>query len=341
VLRLDGEKSENVIAGRTIYPGLQTREGLEAIAKKEGGRDSAGYMTQGRGAYPKQGAVVSLIPPGMFDKWRGEYIWYEDPVPVSACDLALEGGAAAEYTLGRWGLASGMKFPPTIQHPEGRIQMFKSVTGQVQPRYGLQVDQQFALSKGETVAMAEQLETLNKKTRVKPEYFSCDRTGVGAGTADVLKHNWGPGLHAVNYMNSASEEKLMAEDTKTCKEEYDRMHTELWYALRAYGEYGYLLINPAMDVTELKEQVINRQAKLGKANRVEAKKDYILRGYKSPDKADSLTLIVHAARKGSGVILSRLGEPIGSEADDQWYDGAHYPGGARIDVSNRADQLPI
>lgn len=340
VLRLDGEKCENVILGYEKFPGLQTREGLEAIAKDSGGIDSAGYMTQGRGCYPTQGATVSLIPPGMFDKWRGEFIWYEDPVPVASCDLALEGGAAAEYTLGKWGLATGMKLPPTIQHPEGRVVMFKDAMGQVQPRYGLQVDQQFALEKGATIAMAEQLEALNKKTRVKPEFFACDRTGVGAGAADVLKHSWGPALHAVNYMEGASEDKLMAEDTKTCKEEYNRMHTELWYALRAYGEYGYLLINPAMDTTELKEQVINRWTKLGsKQSQAESKKDFIARGYKSPDKADSLTLFVHAARKGSALVLSRLGEPAGDEdQDDRWYDGM-YKGGARIDPSNRTDQL--
>lgn len=340
VIRLDGERCENVIEGREIFPGLQTREGLEAIAKESGGRDSAGYLTQGRGCYPTQSLAVSLIPAGMFDNWRGEYIWFEDPTSVAACDLALEGGAAAEYSIGKWGLASGMKFPPDLQHPEGRVVMFKDVMGRVQPRYGLQLDQQFALEKGETVAMAKQLETLNKKARVKPEYFACDRTGVGAGTADLLKHNWGPALHAINYTEGASEDKLMAEDTKTCKEEYDRVHTELWYALRAYGEYGYLLIHPAMDATELKDQVTNRWTMLGKHNRVESKKDFILRRGKSPDKADSLTLFVHAGRKGSAIVLSRLGEAVDTDSDnDGWYD-AHYRGGARISADNRQDYLP-
>jgi hypothetical protein len=276
----------------------------------------------------------------MFDKWRGKFIWVEDPVPVSSCDLALEGGAAAEYTLGKWGLASGMIFPPSIQHPEGRIVMFKNDRGQVIPRYGLQADQQFPLTKGNTLAISDQLESMNKKVRVTPQFFACDRTGVGAGAADVLKNNWGQGLHAVNYMEGPSETKLMVEDTKTCEQEYDRMHTELWYALRAYGEFGYLLINPEMDITELKEQVTTRQIKIGSKNRVESKADYKLRGYKSPDKADSLTLFVLAARRGSGVVLSRVGDPVGGENpdDDGWYDGV-YAGGCRIDPSNKTDQL--
>lgn len=335
VMRLDGEKSENVIEGREIFPGLQTREGLESIARECGGRDSAGYTTQGRGAYPKQGAVLALIPSGMFDNWRGEFIWYDDPQPVAACDLALEGGDAAEYTLGQWGLASGMKLPPSMQNPEGKVVMFKGTDGRVQPRHGLQINQQFPLETGDTIKMATQLEQTNKKLRVKQEFFAGDRTGVGAGALDVLKHTWGSGIHALNYTEGASETKLMSEDSKTCKEEYDRAHTELWYALRAYGEYGYLLISPAMDSAELKEQVTQRQTKIGKLNRIESKKDFMLRGFKSPNKADSLTLIVHAARRGSGVVLSRLGEPVDEAEDGYWYDGAP----CRVDVSNRNDYL--
>ena len=64
VLRLDGEKSENVTEGRERFPGLQTRAGLEAIAQNAGGRQSAGYYTMGRGAYPPQGIELALDTAG-------------------------------------------------------------------------------------------------------------------------------------------------------------------------------------------------------------------------------------------------------------------------------------
>lgn len=342
VLRLDGEKCENVIEGRTIFPGLQTREGLQAIAENSGGRDSAGYFTMGRGAYPKQGVVTAIIPVGMFTKSRGEFLWTSDPTPVTSCDLALEGGAAASFSVGAWGMASGMKLPPNVEFPNGRTVMFRNATGQVVPRYGLQLNSQLPLPKGDSVAMAKSNITLNKKLGVKPLWFSCDRTGVGGGTADIMKHEWGGELHDVNYSDGPSETKLMQEDSRTCKEEYDRMQGELWYALRAFLEYGYLLINPTMDATELQEQVTTRLVKhSGLKSKVESKKDFMDRGHKSPDEADSLTLLVHAARKGSGVILSRLGEAADAfDLDaDGWYD-AHYRGGARISADNRQDYLP-
>lgn len=342
VLRLDGEKCENVIEGRTIFPGLQTREGLQAIAENSGGRDSPGYTSMGRGAYPKQGVTAAIIPVGMFTKQRGEFLWTSDPTPVTSCDLALEGGAAASFSVGAWGLASGMKLPPNVEFPNGRTVMFKNATGQVVLRYGLQLNSQLPLPKGDSVAMAKSNITLNKKLGVKPRWFACDRTGVGGGTADIMKHEWGAELHDVNYSDGPSETKLMQEDTRTCKEEYDRMQGELIYALRAFLEYGYLLINPNMDATELQEQTTTRLVKhSGMKSKVESKKDFMDRGHKSPDEMDSLTLLVHAARKGSGVTLSRLGESADAFdlEEDGWYD-AQYKGGARISADNRQDHLP-
>lgn len=343
VLRLDGERCENVIQGREIFSGLQTREGLDAIAKSNGGKESAGYATQGRGMYPQQGALCVIIPPGMFMRSRGTFIWLNDPVPVGSCDLALQGGAAALFTLGEWGLATGMKLPPNLEHPKGRTVMFKNAQGQVVPRYGLQANQQFPLLKGDSVEMALRTADMCKKTGVKPIYFCCDRTGTCNGVADNMRHQWGPELHDVNYSEGPSEGKLMLEDKKTCEEEYDRVHSELWYALRGFMEHGYLLIDPAMDASILQQQCTDRLVKHGShKSRVESKEDYMGRhNNRSPDEADSLTLLVHAARKGSGIVLSRLGESV-SEGDEDWYDsGVPYRGGARIDPSNRTESLYI
>lgn len=130
----------------------------------------------------------------------------------------------------------------------------------------------------------------------------------------------------------------MAEDSKTCEEEYDRINSELWFATRCFGEYGYLLISPSLDASELSQQLTNRLVRTGGLkSRVETKDDYTGRGFKSPDEADSLTLFVHAARKGSGVILSRLGESIEEDGDGgEWWDGHTQQ---RIDESNRTDCL--
>lgn len=337
VLRLDGEKSENVGHGKVVYPGLQTRSGLSAIAKNAGGINTAGYFSMGRGAYPPMGIELTVIPPGMVSKIVGEFIWLDSPRSVASCDLALEGGAAAPYTLGRWGKATGMKLPATLEFPLGRTVMFKNDRGQVIPRWGLQVEQQFTVPKGDTVKMSAQLIELNKKSGVRPEWFSCDRTGHGVGIADLMKHDWGTS-HAVNYSQGPSKTKIMEEDATTCEEDYARLDSELWFAMRKFAEFGYLLIHPQVDLSKLSQQLTQRKFRtLSGKTKVEPKKDYMSRGFTSPDEADSLTLFVHAARMGSGVILSMKGDSgQESEDDDAWYDGQV---GHRVDFTNQPDVL--
>jgi hypothetical protein len=343
VIRLDGEKSENVVQNKMVFPGLQTRAGLERVARNSGGRQSAGYFSMARGAYPPSGIELTVIPPGMLQKWRGEYIWYTEPKPCGACDLALEGGAAAAFALGTFGPATGMRLPPSVEFPKGQEIMFTDPqTSAVTPRMVLQVNQLFALAKGETVFMKNQLISLCRKSGIKPEYFCCDRTAHGQGVYDLMKWEWSGAVHGVNYSESATEMKIMQEDTQTAYDQYHLMYSELWFALRAWGEFGYMLIHPSVDMSKLTQQLTQRKFRpSGAKTKVESKKDYMSRGFSSPDEADALTLIVHAVRKGAGATPSMKGEGTGEVAEgDGWYDGG-YEGGARIDPSNQTDILSM
>jgi hypothetical protein len=341
VLRLDGERCENVVQKRVIYAGLQTVEGLEKIAINAGGRQAPGYRTMGRGLYPLIGLEATVIAPGMLGKARGEFVWYNDPLSVGACDLALEGGDECVYTIGKWGLASGIKYPPSIEYPNGRTVMFKDGSGGVVPRYGLLAEQQFVLPKGETVAMKNMVLDTNRKAGVMPLYFSCDRTGHGAGVADLIRYEWSSLIHDVNYSEGAGEDRLMMEDTKTCKEQYERMYSVLWFAMRTWMEFGYLLIHPQLDMGKLSQQLCQRRFRvISGRHKVESKKDYKARGFQSPGEADSLSLLVHAARRGSGVTFSMRGARVdmpGTEEDD-WTTWM-YPGGVRVDDTNRTQHL--
>lgn len=342
VLRLDGEKSENVIAGKEIYVGLQTRTKLDAMAKNAGGRNSAGYMTMGRGAYPSQGIELTIIPPGMVAKMRGEFIWLDDPTPVGSCDLALEGGAAAVFTLGKFGKATGVKFTPSLEFPQGRTVMFKDRNGQPAPRWGLLAEQQFVLPKGDTIAMKSKIIDTCQRAGIKGDLFACDRTGIGNGIADLIRHEWSSAIHDINYSEGPSDSKIMLEDRKTCKEEFDRVATELWFATRVFAEFGFLMIHPQVEMSKLSQQLTQRKhGKSGSKKKAESKRDYMSRGPESPDEADSLTLLVHAFRRGSGASLSMAGGTDEAREDEEpyWYEGGQYAGGARIDPTNRTEIL--
>lgn len=339
VLRLDGEKSENVIADKMIYEGLQTRAGLSKIAKNAGGVNSPGYMTMGRGAYPKQGLAMNVIPAGMLPKARGEFIWYDKPKPCGGVDLALEGGAVAVFTVGKFGMATGIKFPPCLKHLNGHTEMFKVGSGPVIPRWGVQADQQIPLPKGDTVAMKDVIVDMAKKAGIIPELLCVDRTGNGAGVHDLIKHEWSAAVIGVNYSTSPTANRVMTEDAQPAEDTFDRIDSELWFALRSFMEFAVLLLNPSMDLTKLNPQLTQRlYTSVGGKRKVESKKDFKSRGYDSPDEADSLTLFVHAVRVGGQLVPSMTDAGDESSGEDDW-DGNYYPDGVRIDPTNETDTL--
>lgn len=339
VLRLDGEKSENVIAGKTVFEGLQTRSGLSKIAKNAGGVNSPGYLTMGRGAYPKQSLAMNVISAGKLPKARGEFIWYDKPKPCGGVDLALEGGAVAVFTVGKFGLATGIKFPPCLKHLNGHTEMFRKGNGPVIPRWGIQADQQIPLPKGDTVVMKDAVIDMAQKAGIRPEFLCVDRTGNGAGVHDLIKNEWSTAVIGVNYSQSPTAGRIMTEDDKVCEDEFDRIDSELWFALNAFMEFSVLLLNPSMDMTKLNPQLTQRLYNTpGGKRKVESKKEFKSRGYESPDEADSLNLFVHAVRVGAGLVPSMLDDGADSSSEDDW-DGNYYEGGSRVDPSNQTDTL--
>jgi hypothetical protein len=341
VVRLDAAQCENVLQGKVVYPGLQTLEGFNRIIQNSGGTNTPGYFAMARGCFPPLGTVLSIIPQGMLNDFKAEYIWYENPKPCGGVDLALEGGDAARFAAGKWGLATGIKIPPTLSFPDGRTVMFKNDKGKAYPKFALQLEKIFLLPKGDTIAMKDEIIRIAKTLGIQPEWLCVDRTGNGQGVFDLLKHEWGIGVTGVNYSEAPSETRIMAEDSDIAKKLYDRIASELWFALRKFMEFGYMRGHPSLETTELYPQMTGRLFRAsGKFNKVEPKPDYRARHQgKSPDDADAVTLLVHAARKASGVILGMSAENTLAGDDD---DGDYYGGdGVRIDITNRFCELDL
>src|SRR6185436_6836944 len=333
VVRLDAKYSENVKAGRAIFPGLQTLEGFNQIIRNSGGTDTPGYWAMARGCFPPLGTVLSIIPVGMLDDFKAEYICYENPRPCGGVDGALEGGDSARFASGKWGMATGIKFPPTLQHPNGRTIMFKNAKGRAYPRLALQLDKIFLLPKGDTVAMKNEIVRLAKSLGITPEWLALDRTGNMQGVYDLMKYEWGIGVTGVNYSESASETRIMVEDSDVAHKLYDRMQSELMFALRKFIEFGYLKALPGLETTELYPQMTGRLFRAtGKFSKVEPKPDYKSRNQgKSPDDADAVSLLVQAVRKASGVVLGMSSENTLSGAED--YEDYYSGDEVRIDIT--------
>lgn len=338
VVRLDAAQSENVILKKVIYPGLQSYEGYQQIIRNSGGTNSPGYYSMCRACYPPMGTVLSLIPQGMINEIKATPTWYSKPRSVGGADLALEGNDSAQFAHAEWGLATALTYPPSLAHPAGRTIVFKDDKGRNQPRYLLWLKKIFLLPSGDTIAMTASIIRLCRLLGVSPEWLAVDRTGNGQGVFDLLKHQWGTCI-GVNYSESATEKKIMVEDSDTPDNLYDRIQSELWFALKKWIEFGYCKLALEVETGELYPQLTNRLFRAtGKTSKVESKVDYKSRhqGH-SPDEADAFTLVAHAARIASGVTLGMEVDSTDFGPDDDFDDD--WSPGPRISTDNKFDDL--
>jgi hypothetical protein len=338
VVRLDSKFSENVQAGKIIFSGLQTLEGFNLIIANSGGTDSPGYWTMARGCFPPIGVSMAVISGGMLNKFKGEFIWLLTPEECAGVDLALQGKDAAVFAKGKFGLAAGIILPPSLQNPAGLTIFFKDRNGMNAPRWSLQLESLFAMPKGDTPEMAAMIIKLCKQLGVKPEWLCMDRTGNGQGVYDIVKWTWSSAVLGINFSESATDRKIMVEDTNTPKELYDRIQTELWFAMQKLISFDIMKALPSLDVSELNPELSGRWFRAtGKVCRVESKDDYKSRNSAgSPDKADAVSVLVHGVRVTGQVIFGMT--PENTTADGYASDdtGDNY----RVDVTNRFESLP-
>lgn len=322
VLRLDAARCENVIEKREIFPGLQSYEGFNRIISNAGGTNSPGYWTMARACFPREGAIYSVIPSTLVTQLKAEFMFGETPENCAGVDLALEGNDTAEMAVGRFGKAAGIRYYPSHKHPNGQEVFFTGKDGKRKLRWALQVDQIFKLPKGDTVKMANSVKAECDRFKIKPGWLMCDRTGNGAGVHDLLKSLWSNEVRGVNYQESATERKIIEEDSKPADKEYERAVSELWFALKKWAEYDFVKVSEKALSEELSKELSGRRYKAGKINRVESKPDYKSRGNPSPNKADSVTLLLHAARAASSVIPSATDDIAGTSINGDKEQGA-------------------
>jgi len=297
VIRLDGKDSENVKLRKVIYPGLITYEGYRNLELKEGG-NSVDYYVFGRGAFPPEGAVGIIISTGLLQSVRGEFVFVAAPVKAAGVDIAVDGRDNCVLTVGRLGMATA--FNPA----RGKPVRFK------EPRQVLQVDQQFVLRKGNTKIVGDAIYETCLKLNIAPENVCIDATGNGSAVFSYLKAIWSNDVQGVDFNKRATDIKILQQDQYTPEELYEGIVTEVWFTISRWMEFGFLAVSPGMRREPLESELTGRRYVLGAGRklRVEKKDDYKKRIGKSPDFADSFTLLPCAARFRGNLMGSMVDE---------------------------------
>jgi hypothetical protein len=305
VLRIDGKETENVKARKMVYPGFMTYSGFRELEVKDGG-NSVNYYTFGRGAYPPEGAVGVLIGTKLLQDARGDFVFLGPPVKCAGVDVAVDGRDNCVLTTGRTGMASA------FQPKKGPLVKFK------EPRRVLQVDQQFTLKKGNTKIVGDAIFETCLKLGISPENLSIDATGNGSAVFSYLKAIWSEDVQGIDFNSKASDIKILEQDQYTPEELYEGIVSEVWFALAKWLEFGFVAVSPGLRKEPVEAELTSRRYVLGagKKLRVEKKDDYKKRlGAKSPDFADSMTVIVHGVRRRENIMGSMVDEEAKPTSD--------------------------
>jgi hypothetical protein len=294
VIRLDGAKCENVLQRKVVYEGLLTWEGYERYLKL--GDTSPEYFTMARGWFPSKGLHSSVIPVDFVERSLGEYVYQGKWTYCIAIDLAFEGSDLAVATVGKWGRTSTWT-------PRGG-----TAINFTEPRYGLQVESQFEITKSDTDGMASQIIDTCKNLNIPPDWICCDRTGNGTGVHDQLRMRYGQNVMGLHFGEGASHTKVLDDDSQLADELYDGVVTELFFGMRKFMEFGFLKFGPVLRLDKLQRELTDRRFKnAGKERiRVESKGEYKARGNKSPDFADSLSMLVFLVRQRADFTAAML-----------------------------------
>jgi hypothetical protein len=302
VLRLDGAKSENVIAKKDIYDGIQTYTGFMASLKGDGADSSPDYFTFSRGWPPVKGSANTIIPATWMSEARGEPVWLGKPTMGASVDLAFQGADTAQMTVFKWGLAKGWR------RQDGKYEDYldRTSAGKKKPRHVLEIHQIIQMEKSyDSIQMSEEITGRCKMLGIAPEWVVVDASGNGLGTFSHLTKYWGKVL-GINWGEGATDLLVLAEDQEPASNRFQGISSEMWFAFREWlnPTVGAIVINPVVPTSPINVQLSSRRFRYAKnaTMKVESKDEYKARNQRSCDEADSVIQCVQLVRTRGHVL---------------------------------------
>ena len=296
-IRLDGERSPNILAGETLYPWLPTHEKLEED-REILGAESRAYMRMVRAVFfdsDEAEGVYSdseLVSSGATKKVD----WAGTPITVAGLDPAFtNGGDRTILYTGKVGYASNGHY--VFEFGES-YSINDDATNKAVPR---------------TYQIVRQVRDICKNLNIQPSNLMVDSTGAGAPFCDVLAGEWSDAINRVSFGGVASNKRVSANSKLLGTDLYFNRVSELWFVgkelIRTKQIFG---IKP-----DLAQEIVARHYDLVKGGslrmKLEAKADFKSRFGRSPDLADAAFLALAAARQIHGLLA--IEPPTEAEMD--------------------------
>ena len=282
-IRFDGERSPNIMAGKTLYPWMLTEEKLERYRERLGEK-SLRYYRMVRGFWCPTGAVDAIFTEADIIAYKGseKAVWRESPVTVAGFDPAFtNGGDRSVVYFAKFGVS--MDGLNTLEFSEF-VELNEDVGEKDESR---------------SQQIVQKLISECKARNVHPKNLAIDGTGAGKPFCDMIRMIWSADFLEVNFGGVASDMAASGTDPRPAKEVYLNSVSEIWFTGSEYLRSDQLRgIAPAL-ARELTARTYETKAR-GKVQ-VEPKVKMKLRTNQSPDLADAALLNLYLCRKRLGM----------------------------------------
>ena len=285
-IRLDGERSPNVILGETKYPWLPTEAKLQEDRLLLG-PESRGYMRMVKAIFFDSDETTGIYAESELSTSGalGSVEWESTPTVVAGIDPAFtNGGDRTIMFTAEVGYARNGQY---VCQFKDAIHLNDDATNKAVPR---------------TYQIVNQIIEHCKKRKVSPENVAVDSTGAGAPFCDVLAGGWSPNFMRVTFGGKASDKRVSMNSQLTGEELYMNRVSELWFVgkelMRTKQVYGVS--------SDLAQEMCARNYDMIKSStlkmKIESKPEFKSRFGRSPDLADAAFLALDCARQRLGLV---------------------------------------
>lgn len=285
-IRLDGERSPNILAGETIYPWLPTEAKL-AEDRALLGPESRGYMRMVRAVFFDSEETEGIYSEAELARSGslGKVQWVGKPIAVAGLDPAFtNGGDRTILYTGKVGYDTKGQYVCELGEA---IHLNDDATNKAIPR---------------TYQIVKQIKDHCEKRGILPENLAVDSTGAGAPFCDVLAGEWSSGFLRVGFGGKASDKRVSANSSLVGEELYVNRVSELWFVGKELVRTKQLFGISG----DLAQEICARNYELVKGGtlrvKIESKADFKSRFGRSPDLADAAFLCLDMARQRHGVV---------------------------------------
>jgi hypothetical protein len=290
-VRFDGMKSPNILAGKTKWEFLITKQQIDAAVKYEG-TESPRFFKYTRGFWPPEGVCRTVLSETMCHKYcvGGSHTYISKSEIIAGLDPAF-GGDRCVLRFATYGdLESGL--------------MGIEFTDIVHIQINATSDEPVHFQ------IANQVRAACEDRGCRPERLAVDATGEGGGLCDILAKEWSNKIHRVEFGGKASSLPVSDEDSRPSDEAYQNRVTELWFSVREWVIREQIKGMDTETIIEFCQRMFDDQKR---RIVVERKVDMKARTGQSPDLADAAAICVELARHlGVGYLKKD------AEADKEW-----------------------